>query len=560
MDRDVHSKLFGCLLALSIEVEVKCILLLPSAHILLLWRRPECVHLRLLLVWLLLLSLRSSKGVERVLAHRSRHTWLVGVHAHGHTSTHSHASAHSTCRGVHAAHTLHCTRHYTRHCSRHLTRHRSRHLSTHAHACTSHWSSGTEGIRLETRLGWRLLHCTEGISLGLLSRIGSAHELGERVRAGQLLLRLELIGLGWLAACIRRLVIIVVEALEHAQLVGVGQGGERLVPLRENVVEGVRCRLACVAATLGRIRRKHIEKVVGHVCVRVCGGCSISGLCVALSRSVRSEVKEVVGCLCLVVGGGWLIGSLAVIHKLTKSESRLLGLLSCRLDLLRSGSCCLSWLCCDSCKIARIDHLKKTEILIHLELLGWVVIDHLGRSRHSVILIDSVQGIAVEIHVLNVLQIFFSLVFLILDTLTHATCVLGDAISVLLVAHRLVIGLGYDDSQSVNQASLWIVEIWQRDWEIKDVDKLVSLIFDGLCEVHEVLVHDKCLLSVSFAEAWESFEELRDVRVVDPVDLHEIFEQHENDIGKKARLLAEIRVLEHLKDLRGEPLKVLVVL
>ena len=63
-----------------------------------------------------------------------------------------------------------------------------------------------------------------------------------------------------------------------------------------------------------------------------------------------------------------------------------------------------------------------------------------------------------------------SLVLLIFDTLTRATCVFGDAITVLFVARRLIIGLGYDDSQSVNQASLWIVEIWQRDWEIKDVD------------------------------------------------------------------------------------------
>lgn len=242
---------------------------------------------------------------------------------------------------------------------------------------------------------------------------------------------------------------------------------------------------------------------------------------------------------------------MAVIHKLTKSESRPLGLLFCRLDLLRSGSCSLSWLSRDSCKIARINHLKKTEILIHLELLGWVVIDHLGRGRHSFILVEPVERIAVKIHILDVLQILFSLVFLILDTLTHATCMLGNAIAVLLVARRLVIGLRYDDSQSVDQASLWIVEIGQCDWEIKDVDKLVSLIFDGLGEVHEVLVHYKCLLSVGFTEAWESFEELCDVRVVDPVDLHEIFEQHENHIGKKARLLAEVRVLEKIENLSG---------
>ena len=191
-----------------------------------------------------------------------------------------------------------------------------------------------------------------------------------------------------------------------------------------------------------------------------------------MSRSIRCEVKEVVGGLILVGrGGSWLIGSLPVIHKLTKSESRLLSLLSCRLDLLRSGSCCLSWLCRYSCEIARINHLKKTEILIHLELLGGIVIDYLGRGWHSIILVESVQCIAVKIHALDILKIFFmSLVLLIFDTLTRATCMLSDAITVLLVARRLVICLGYYDSQSVNQASLWIVEIWQRDWEIKDVD------------------------------------------------------------------------------------------
>ena len=137
---------------------------------------------------------------------------------------------------------------------------------------------------METGLGWRLLHCAEGIGLGLLSRIGSAHKLGERVSSGQLLLRLELIGLQWLAACSR--LVIIVEALEHAQLVSVGQGSQRLVPLRKNVIQRVRCGLAGVAATLGSVRREHIEKIVGHVCVRSCSGRSICGLCVALRRSV----------------------------------------------------------------------------------------------------------------------------------------------------------------------------------------------------------------------------------------------------------------------------------
>ena len=381
------------LAALSVEVEVKCILLLPSAHILLLlWSRPECV-----LVWLLLLLLRSPKGIERVLAHRSRHTWLVGVHTHGHASTHAtcrgvhashtrHRSWHATCGGVHASHTWHRSWHASH--SWHRTWHRSRHGWT------------TEGVRLETGLGWRLLHCTEGIGLGLLSRVGSTHELGEWVCSGQLLLRLELIGLRWLPS---RLVIIV-EALKHAQLVGVGQRGKWLVTLCKDVIQGVRGRFAGVAATLGSICREDIEKIVGHVCISVCSGSSISRLRSILCGGIRCEVKEVVGGLILVGRcGSWLIGSLSVIHKLTKSESRLLSLLSCRLDLFRSGSCCLSWLCRYSCEIARINHLKKTEILIHLELLGGIVIDYLGRGWHSVILVESVQCIAVKIHALDVL-------------------------------------------------------------------------------------------------------------------------------------------------------------
>ena len=106
---------------LSVEVETKSILLLHLWLLLLL-------HLLLLLLGgsrsestlLLLARLRRwpSKCVERILAHRPLHTWLVSVHSHCHTASHaSHAhSTHGLLLGhhgvrlahlVHAAHSLH---------------------------------------------------------------------------------------------------------------------------------------------------------------------------------------------------------------------------------------------------------------------------------------------------------------------------------------------------------------------------------------------------------------------------------------------------------------------
>lgn len=109
--------------------------------------------------------------------------------------------------------------------------------------------------------------------------------------------------------------------------------------------------------------------------------------------------------------------------------------------------------------------------------------------------------------------------------------------------------MGNDDSKSVDETTLWVVEVWQGDGEVKDVYQLVSLVLNRFCEIDEVLIHHKRLLSVSFAEAGETLEKLSDVLVVDAIDLHEILEQHEDDVGEKARLLAEVRVLEKIKDL-----------
>ena len=138
----------------SVEVEVKSILLLLSAshrHILLLlsWLlRAERIVL-LLLHWRLTSGGWSSEGIEWVLAHRSRHTWLVSVHAHG---------------GAHAA-------------SHHLIAHHWVH-ALHWHA-TCHWAC-SEWIRLETTLSCWLLHRAKSVCILLGGLIGS-HELGERI-------------------------------------------------------------------------------------------------------------------------------------------------------------------------------------------------------------------------------------------------------------------------------------------------------------------------------------------------------------------------------------------
>ena len=52
----------------------------------------------------------------------------------------------------------------------------------------------------------------------------------------------------------------------------------------------------------------------------------------------------------------------------------------------------------------------------------------------------------------------------------------------------------------------------------------MSLVLNSFGEIDEVLIHHKRLLSVSFAEARETLEELSDVLIVDAIDLHEILE------------------------------------
>ena len=48
--------------------------------------------------------------------------------------------------------------------------------------------------------------------------------------------------------------------------------------------------------------------------------------------------------------------------------------------------------------------------------------------------------------------------------------------------------------------------------------------------------------------------------VINPVDLHEVLQQHEDEVGEKACLFAEVCVLEEIKYLRRQSLEVLIIL
>ena len=90
----------------------------------------------------------------------------------------------------------------------------------------------------------------------------------------------------------------------------------------------------------------------------------------------------------------------------------------------------------------------------------------------------------------------------------------------LTVSALLIFGLVDDDTQRLDQPLLGIIEVRQRDWEIKDVDEFVSFVLDGFREVDEVLVHDECFLHFGHVESWESLQNLSDVVVVDSIDFH----------------------------------------
>ena len=219
-------------------------------------------------------------------------------------------------------------------------------------------------------------------------------------------------------------------------------------------------------------------------------------------RRIRSKVKEVVSRL-TVVGGSRIRACLSITsHQLTERE-RLLALIISWLDLLRSGSSSgglRGRLVGDSGEVACVNHLEKPQVFIHLQLLVLFLLLVRLDGRHGGVLVHSVECVAIEVHALNVLEILDLLILLVV---LHASSQLPgrflETSAVLLVAGRRVASLRDDDFECVDEAALGVVESWQRDRKIEDVDKLVCLIFDGFCEVDEILIHHKRLLCVSFA-------------------------------------------------------------
>ena len=87
-----------------------------------------------------------------------------------------------------------------------------------------------------------------------------------------------------------------------------------------------------------------------------------------------------------------------------------------------------------------------------------------------------------------------------------------------------------NDTQGIDETLFGIIEIRKGDWEIKDVDQLVSLVLDGFCQIDKVLVHNKRFLHFGHVESRESLQNLSDVVIVDAVDFHEVLKQHENKV------------------------------
>ena len=202
------------------------------------WGRPESILL--LLAWL---RRWPSKCVERILAHRPLHTWLVSIHSHLHAASHA-SHAHSTHRLL-------------------LGHHRVR-LAHLVHATHSlHSSHRLEWHRLKGTCCMWLLYRAKGVCLGLLLSLISVHELSEWICSGQLLLSLELIWL-WLRPS-SRLLLIIVEALKHRKLVRVGYrggvGSQRLISRRKDIAQRIRSSFArgLGASPSRRIGREYIE-------------------------------------------------------------------------------------------------------------------------------------------------------------------------------------------------------------------------------------------------------------------------------------------------------------
>ena len=103
------------------------------------------------------------------------------------------------------------------------------------------------------------------------------------------------------------------------------------------------------------------------------------------------------------------------------------------------------------------------------------------------------EHITIEVEFLDTLSLVVFLVC-VLFTVHACTKLRRDFLNLLASPRSIILCSINNYSQSVDQAFLWIIEIWKGDWEIKYVDELVSLVFDSFSQIHKVLVHNKGFL------------------------------------------------------------------
>lgn len=215
----------------------------------------------------------------------------------------------------------------------------------------------------------------------------------------------------------------------------------------------------------------------------------------------------------------------------------------------------------DSGEITCVDHLEETQVLVHLKLLArGILLRSLGRLS----LCHAIQSIAVEVHVGDSVRIFsfFHLFVLEIKARFKLSGCLCNLILILLTSRGIITATGSrdNDSQRVDEASLGVVELWQGDREVEDIDQLVCFVLDSFGQIDEVLIHDECFLCICFSQLLETLQDHSDVSVVDSINFHKILEQHKDYVGEKACLFAEVGVLEKIEDLGGKTLEVLVIL
>lgn len=171
------------------------------------------------------------------------------------------------------------------------------------------------------------------------------------------------------------------------------------------------------------------------------------------------------------------------------------------------------------------DILEDVEVFVHFEFLCWIYFFWLWDVVIVLLAFNLLKDIAVEIkrlHLLVLLRILLPI---------HACAQLRRHLLHLLpCTGGIVLRCVHNDSQGVDETLFGVVEVRKGDWEIKDVDQLVSLVLDGFCQIDKVLVHNKRFLHFGHVESRESLQNLSDVVIVDAVDFHQVLKQHEDQV------------------------------